>query len=81
MPLEAESRFFESRRHEWLKEAEGRFALIKGQEFSFHDTDEEAYRTAVDKYGDVDVFIKQILTDDPVEGSFALLYGLLNAPR
>jgi hypothetical protein len=80
MPLEAEMALFESRRNEWLKEHEGRFVLIKGDEFSFFDSDEEAYRAGVDKWGNEPILIKQVLPEDMIEDSPALLYGLLNAP-
>ena len=78
MPLETELALFETHRCEWLKEHEGQFVLIKGIEYSFHDTDEEAYQVAVDKYGNEDVFIKQVLAKDRVEDSLSLLYGLVH---
>ena len=78
MPLETELALFETNRSEWLKEHEGQFVLIKGTVYSFHDTDEEAYQVAVDKYGNEDVFIKQVLAKDRVEDSLSLLYGLVH---
>jgi translation elongation factor P/translation initiation factor 5A len=78
MPLEQEFKLFESERAAWLREHEGQFVLIKGAEYSFHDTDEEAYQVAVDKYGNEDVFIKQVLAKDRVEDSLSLLYGLVH---
>lgn len=77
--LDTELQFFGSHRAEWLKDHEGDFVLIKGTEFSFHRTDDEAYRTGVEKYGaDCDIFIKQVLPEDIVEDSMSLLYGLVN---
>lgn len=78
MPLDQEWQFFQAHRQEFLKEHEGEFALIKGDEVSFHDSDNGAYAAALDRYGDVDVFIKQVLAEDPVEDSPALIYGLLH---
>ncbi len=78
MPLDAELAFFEAHRSEWLKDHEGQFILIKGGDYSFHDTDNEAYQIGIDKYGHSDILIKQVLPEDVVEDSPALLYGLLN---
>ncbi len=78
MSLEAELSLFESNRREWLCDHEGQFVLIKGKEYSFHDTDGDAYRSAVRKYGNADVFIKQVLPEDRVEDSLSLLYGLVH---
>ena len=78
MSLEAELELFESNRQEWLKEHEGQFVLIKGTDFSFHDTDEEAYEVAVNKYGNDDIFIRQVFAKDRVEDSLSLLYGLVH---
>ncbi|MEK9139116.1 MAG: hypothetical protein AAB393_18505 [Bacteroidota bacterium] len=81
MALEAELALFEDHRDEWLREHEGQFALVKGTEHAFYDSDEDAYRASVEKYGRVDVLIKQVVPVDLVEDSPSLLYGLLNAPR
>ena len=78
MSLEAELAFFASHKEQWLRDHEGRFVLIRGTDFSFFDSDEEAYRAGIDKWGDEPILIKQILRDDLVEDSPALLYGLLN---
>jgi len=78
MSFETELAVFAQHRAEWLTDHEGQFVLIKGTEYSFYSSDDEAYRAGVDKYGDVDVLIKQVLSEDLVEDSPALLYGLLN---
>ncbi|MFH1418754.1 MAG: hypothetical protein ABII12_10790 [Planctomycetota bacterium] len=80
MSLEAELAFFKAHRLEWLADHEGRFALIKGTEFLFFDSDEEAYRAGIERWGDTAMLIKRVLSEDIVEDSPALLYGLLNAP-
>ena len=79
MPLGEETAFFEAHLTGWLREHEGQYVLIKGNDFSFFQSDEEAHESAIDKYGDADVLIKQVLPNDPIEGSLALLYGLLDA--
>ncbi|MEW6251639.1 MAG: hypothetical protein AB1716_13415 [Planctomycetota bacterium] len=78
MPLDQEIAFYRAHFGEWLRDHAGQYVLIKGSQFSFHGSDEEAYEAAVDKYGAADVLIKQVLPSDPVDGSLALLYGLLN---
>lgn len=77
--LDAELAFFEAHRKEWVKDHAGEFALIKGEDYSFHDSDEAAYRAGIDKWGDEAMLIKRVLPEDIVEESPALLYGLLNA--
>lgn len=78
--LQAEIAIFEGNRLSWTKDHNGQFVLIKGDEYSFHDSDEDAYRASVDKYGgQTDVLIKQILCKDVVETSATLRYGLLHA--
>ena len=78
MSLEAELKKFEDNRLSWLPDHEGQFVLIKGDDVSFHNTDEEAYTHASGKYGTQDVFIRQVLAKDPVEDSLSLLYGLVH---
>lgn len=78
MSLNEEASFFDEQLAAWLSDHEGKYVLIKGSDFAFFDTEEEAYETAVDKYGDADVLIKQVLPSDPIDGSLTLLYGLLD---
>lgn len=77
--LDQELRFFEEHRAEWLKEHEGQFALIKGNEYYFFESDGQAYTAGLDRWGNVPMLIKQVLPEDPIEGSLALLYGLVDA--
>jgi hypothetical protein len=79
VPLSDETAVFEAHLAEWLRDHKGEYVLIKGDDFSFFQSDEKAYESAIDRYGDADVLIKQVLPNDPIEGSLALLYGLLNA--
>ena len=79
MSLDTERSFFESHRIEWLTAHEGEFVLIKEHDFSFYETDVEAYEAGVEKYGgDCDMFITRVLPEDIVEDSLSLLYGLVN---
>lgn len=78
MALENETRIFESHKDEWLKDHYGEFVLIHASDFSFHASDSEAYSAGIAQWGEVDLFIKQVLPDEPVEDSVALLYGLVN---
>lgn len=80
MALTVELKIFEQHRGEWLEDHTGWFALVKGQDYSLYESDEKAYEASLDKYGNADVLIKQILPEDLVEDSLALLYGLVNVP-
>lgn len=77
--LAEELAVFESHRQEWLAEHEGQVALVKDGEFSFHETDAAAYECGVDKYGNVDMLIKQVLRED-LEDSHALRWHSLLGP-
>lgn len=79
MALTGEFAFYKAHVAEWLGAHEGEFVLIKGEDFSFYADDDAAYRAALEKFGDVDVLIKQVRDGEVVEDSPALLYGLLNA--
>lgn len=78
MALEVELTLFESKKLGWLPDHEGEFVLIKGDEFTFYVTADDAYQAGVEKYGNVDVFIKRVLAKDQVEDSLSLLYGLVH---
>jgi hypothetical protein len=80
MALEQELEFFEKHRREWVKEHEGKFALIKDQTLvDTFDTAENAYVAALERFGNVPVLIKQIVSEDPVQHLPALSYGLIRA--
>lgn len=79
MPLDLEMTVFGEHLADWLRSYPGKFVLIHGAEFSFFDTDEAAYEHAVDRYGDADVLIRQVLPQEARDGSFALFYGLVDA--
>ena len=78
--LERELEHFEAHRAEWLVHHEGKFALIRGDQLQgVYDTADAAYEAGVDQWGNVPFLVKQILPEDLVEQSPALVYGLLHA--
>jgi hypothetical protein len=80
MSLETELAFFEAHRVEWIEHHEGKFALIRHEVLhGVCDTYEAAYAAGVQEWGNVPFLVKQILREDLVEESPALVYGLLNA--
>lgn len=68
-PLATELALFEKNREEWLENREGKFVLIRGpfSHYGFYDTDEDAYRTGIGAWGNVPMFIKQVLVEDRVD--------------
>lgn len=80
MSLEREHEYFEEHRTEWVKHHLGKFALIRGDELQgTFDTADSAYGAGIHAWGNVPFLIKQILTEDRVEQSPSLMYGLLHA--
>ena len=80
MALEKELDYFERHRLEWLEHQGGKFALIRGEKLDgIYDTAEAAYEAGIRLWGNVPFLIKQILREDPIEQSPALMYGLLHA--
>ena len=80
MALEAELKFFDTMRADWVKHHEGKFALIKRQELAgVYDSPDTAYEAGVGLWGNVPFLVKQILPEDPLEQAPALVFGLLHA--
>ena len=78
--LKTELTYFEQHRAEWLEHYAGKFALIRGTQVGgMYDSLEGAYTAGVGLWGNVPFLIKQILREDLIEESPALMYGLLNA--
>jgi len=66
MPLEKEKKFFDGQKNELLKHHEGQFALIKGEKIhGFFPTEQEAFKKGIEIFGLEDMFIKQILKEEP----------------
>ena len=80
MSLSEEIAFFEKNRSGFLKEHEGKYALIKGSAcLGFYDDAEAAFEAGVQRLGAVEFLIKQVLREDRIDISPALACGLLNA--
>ena len=78
--LAEELDFFESKREEWLKIYEGKYALVKGRTLiNTFTTLEEAYLKGVELFGNTPFLIKPILKQDPVEKVPALTIGIIHA--
>lgn len=78
--LERELAFFESQKAELLKNHEGKFALIHGEEFvDAFDTAENAYEAGVGKFGQSPFLVKRISVEPEIYRNQALMLGLMNA--
>lgn len=66
MSLEQEQTFFESQKTKLLQQHEGQFVLIKNQKIhGFFTTEQEAYEKGIELFGAQEMFIKQILKEEP----------------
>lgn len=66
MSLEQEQIFFESQKAKLLQQHEGQFVLIKNQKIhGFFTTEQEAYEKGIELFGAQEMFIKQILKEEP----------------
>lgn len=73
--LEVELGTFEAKREELLAAAEGKFALIKGDELAgVYDSQEDAIREGYRHFGNVAFLVKQVLR---VETSQRFVSGML----
>jgi hypothetical protein len=78
--LEQELTFYEEHRRELCALHAGQFALVKGEELiGVFSTMQEAYRQAIERFGNIPVLIRQILPADPPHGIPAFTQGLLHA--
>ncbi len=78
--LKEELDFFESKREEWLKIYEGKYALVKEKKLiDTFTTLEEAYQKGVELFGDSPFLIKVVLKQDEVEKIPALTLGIIHA--
>ncbi len=83
MALEAELKYFEARRMEWVTFHEGKWVSMRAatslvgstdsgrREFviSLFDSSDEAYRAGVERWGIVPFLVKQVLKEDRVEAA------------
>ncbi|MBI5243686.1 MAG: hypothetical protein HY922_08400 [Elusimicrobia bacterium] len=59
---------------------EGQFILVKdAQILGVFASQDEAYKTGLERLGNVPMFIKRIQKDDPPDSAPALMIGLLHA--
>jgi hypothetical protein len=80
MVLDAELRYFESIKDDLLRHSETKFALIIGKELlGIFDNPGEAYKTGIEKRGNVPMLIKQVLKEDTTARVPAMMLGLLHA--
>jgi len=80
MPLEIELALFEKMKPELLKNHEGKFILIRGDDFlGAFDTAENAYAEGVKRYGRESFLVKKVTAQEEVYRNQALSLGLIHA--
>lgn len=68
MELDKELKYFESIRSELLESSKGQFALIKGNKLiGTFELEAEAYKTGIEKLGNVPFLIKEIVPEDSTD--------------
>jgi len=78
MALERELEFFNQWRMDWLREHEGKFALVVSDTLEgFYDTAEHAYEFGVKKHGNIPMLIHEVTPQETTEQMpmLALLHG------
>jgi len=81
-PLAMELEYFHAHRGELVASYRGKFALIKGGELiGAFDTDENAYRAGVARFGNTPLLIRRITAEDEDQPARfpALTVGLIRA--
>lgn len=80
MPLEKELALFEKLKPELLKSYDGKFALIRGDEFiGAFDSAENAYNEGVKRFGREAFLVKRVSKEEEVYRNQALSLGLMHA--
>ena len=78
--LSEEYEYYRTRRNDLLTKHNGKFALIKGKEVvGIFDTDQDAYKAGLLRFGNVPFLIARILEGDEKNWIPILQLGLLNA--
>ncbi len=78
--LTKELAFFNKNKAAYLKQYKDKYLLIKNEELiGSYDSDEQAYRVGIEKFGNQPFLIKQVLEQDPTLTVSALYVGLMNA--
>ena len=79
-PLQKEYQYYTKIKGDLLRQYKGKFALIKDEKLAgTFDTDQDAYKAGVDKFGNVPFLIIRILDGDENTWIPVLSLGLLNA--
>lgn len=76
--LKKELQFFERNKKRFLKNYLNQFVLIKdNQLIGAYTTEEEAYKSGIEKFGNTPFLIKQVLKEEPTFAIPALTVGLI----
>lgn len=80
LELTKELAYFKLNKEEWLKIYKEKYVLIKEEELiGAYDNIEDAYRAAVEKFGNTPVLIKQVVAEEKIEEIPALTLGIIRA--
>ena len=80
MALDKELELFAKMKPELLKNHEGKFALIRGEEFiGAYDSAENAYAEGVKRFGCESFLVKKVTQEEEIYRNQALALGLMNA--
>lgn len=80
MGLEKELALFDKMRPELLKSHEGKFVLMRGDEFlGAYDSAENAYTEGVKRFGRETFLVKKVSKEEEVYRNQALALGLVHA--
>ncbi len=75
-----ELKAYERMKEELLRKYEGKVVVIKdGKLIGVYDSEEDAFKDVVEKYGPVPVLIKRVVRKEKPEHIPAYTYGLLTA--
>ncbi|MEK6643083.1 MAG: hypothetical protein AABZ08_04185 [Planctomycetota bacterium] len=80
MALETEARYYNDHRSDFVKEHDGKFALIKGDRcMGFYDTSYTAYQAGVSQFGLEPFMIHEVVQEEPIHQLPAYYLGLTHA--
>jgi hypothetical protein len=80
MALEKELAYYDSIKDELIKNHDGKFALIVGEELlGVYDTPKAAYEAGTNQRGNVPMLIKRVAADETPEKIPVVALGLLSA--
>jgi len=78
--LKTELAYYEKHVQDWMKEHEGKYVLLRGEEVAgFFDTPQAAYEAGVSRYGTDPFFIRRVTQDEPNDSVPALACGVIRA--